>query len=154
MVDLVRGPAAERRVRPFLIVAPEEIAQAPYRLYYVRIVFEIDLLPLDGPPEPFDEDVVEDPALAVHADGDIVSLQNVGKILARELRSLVGVEDLGDANGQSLFKGLHTEGSVEREGDLPGEHVPAVPVHDCREIDEALLHGDIGYVRAEDLVGP
>ena len=91
---------------------------------------------------------------AVHADGDVVVLQNVGKILARELRSLVGVEDLRDAKGKSLFEGLHAKGGVEGKRYLPGKHVPAVPVHDCREVDKALPHGDVGDVRTEDLVGP
>ena len=112
-----------------------------------------DLLVLDSPPEPLDENVVEDPPFAVHADGDAVGLQNVGKILACELRSLVGVEDLRDAEGKSLFEGLHAKGGVEGKGYLPGEHVPAVPVHDCREVDEAFPHGDVGDVGTEDMVG-
>ena len=66
----------------------------------------------------------------------------------------VGVEDLRDADCKSLFKGLYAEGGVEGKGNLPGEDVPAVPVHDRRKIDEALLHGDVSNVRAKDLVGP
>ena len=31
--------------------------------------------------------------------------------------------------------------------------VPAVPVHDRREVDEALPHGDVGDIGTEDLVG-
>jgi len=153
MVNLVRGPVAESRVRPFLVVAPEEVFEAPYGLPDARVVFEIDLLVLDGPPKSLDEDIVEDPAFAVHADGDAMGLQKVGKLLARELRSLVSVEDLRYTNGKSFFESLHTKGGIEGQRYLPGKHVPGVPVHDRREIDEALSHGNVSDVCAEDVVG-
>ena len=60
----------------------------------VGIVLYVNLLIFDGPPEPFDEDIVEDSALTVHADGNAMVLENVGEFLACELRSLVGIEDV------------------------------------------------------------
>src|SRR4051812_155385 len=58
---------------------------------------EVDLLVLDRPPEPLDEDVVAPGALAVHADGDAGLVQHAGEASAGELRALIGVEDLGPA---------------------------------------------------------
>jgi len=39
----------------------------------------MNLLVFDRPPEPFDEQVVAPCALAVHADGDLVRLQQIGE---------------------------------------------------------------------------
>ena len=41
----------------------------------------------------------------------------------------------------SVFDSLHVQ------------DLPACPVHDCREVAEPLRHGDVGYVRAPDVVG-
>src|SRR3954462_11093633 len=64
---------------------------------------EVDLLVLDRPPEPLDEDVVAPGALAAHAYGDAGLVQHVGEALAGELRALVGVEDLGPAMTGDVF---------------------------------------------------
>src|SRR3712207_4789164 len=56
---------------------------------------EVDLLVLDRPPQPLDEDVVAPGALAVHADGSTGLVQHAGEGVAGELRALSGVEDLG-----------------------------------------------------------
>src|SRR2546427_13177767 len=46
---------------------------------------EVDLLVFEAAPQPLDEDVVHVAALAIHADGDRVTLQGVGEIVAGEL---------------------------------------------------------------------
>ena len=42
---------------PFLIVSFEEVRKTLYRLPDGGVVFEIQLFVLDGPPEPFNEDI-------------------------------------------------------------------------------------------------
>ena len=37
MVNLIRGPVAESRVRSFLVVAAEEIFETPYGLPHARV---------------------------------------------------------------------------------------------------------------------
>ncbi len=54
---------------------------------------EIDLLVLDGAPQPLDEDVVPPAALAVHADPDVVVLEQSSEVGAGKLAALIGVED-------------------------------------------------------------
>jgi len=49
---------------------------------------QIDLLVLDTAPQPLDEHVVDPAPLAVHADGDVVSLEHVGEGLRGELAAL------------------------------------------------------------------
>src|ERR671932_2898822 len=78
---------------------------------------EIDLLVFERPPEPLDEDVVSPRALAVHADGDPGLEQHAREVVAGELRSLIGVEDLGPAMpGERLFQRLE----AERRRNYPG----------------------------------
>ena len=71
---------------------------------------EIDLLVLDRPPEPLDEDVVAPGTLAVHADGDAGLVQHAGEVVAGEPRALIGVEDLGPAMaGDGFLQRLDAE---------------------------------------------
>src|SRR6187455_2220922 len=55
---------------------------------------QIDLLVFDAAPQPLDEHVVAPGALAIHADRDGVVGEYAGEGRARELRALVGVEDV------------------------------------------------------------
>lgn len=55
---------------------------------------EVDLLVLHAAPEAFDKDIIDPAPLAVHADSNVVLLEHTGKILARELTALVGIENL------------------------------------------------------------
>src|SRR5215212_7923175 len=67
---------------------------------------KVDLLILDGPPEPFDEDVVAPGTLAIHADRDLVLQQQIGEVRASELAPLIGVEDVRLAMpGQGFLAG-------------------------------------------------
>jgi len=64
----------------------------------------------DGPPQPLDEDVVLASTAAVHADGDFVVFNNLGKSVAGKLGSLIGVEDFRLAvTLDGLLEGLSTE---------------------------------------------
>ena len=69
---------------------------------------------LDRPPEPLDKDVVLAAPPTIHADGDPVVLEGLGKVVAGKLSPLVGVEDIRPAvAAQSLLKGLDTEVGVQ-----------------------------------------
>ena len=141
-------------MRPLLVVSSEEVRETPYRLPDVGVVLEVGLFILDSPPESFDKDIIEDPSFAVHTDGNVSILENIGKDFARKLRSLVGIENVRGTDSKGLFQGLHAEGSVEGKRYLPGNDIAAVPVHDGGQVKKALFHGDVGDIRAEDLVGP
>ena len=67
---------------------------------------------------------------------------------------MVSVEHLRPSLAQRLFQGLDTEISVQGVGQVPGHHVPSVPVHDGHQVVEAPGHGDVGDVRRPHLVGP
>jgi len=109
---------------------------------------------LDGPPEPFNEDVVLASAAAVHADSDPLVLENLGEAVAGKLCSLIRVEDFRLAVAfQSLLEGLVAEVGVQGVGEPPGEDFAAVPVHDRYQVHKAAGHRNVGDIGRPHLVG-
>src|SRR5690606_18211641 len=69
-------------------------------------------------------------------------------------RALFSVEDLRHYMSANRFlKSFDAETRVHGVRQRPGEHFAAVPIHHRHQIHEALLHANIGDVRAPDLVG-
>ena len=56
------------------------------------------------------------------------------KGLTGELTALIGVEDLRLALAQGFLQGFNTEVHLQGVGQPPGQHIPAVPVHDCHRL--------------------
>ena len=74
----------------------------------------------DRAPDPFNEHVIAPAALAVHRDADAVFEQQADKRAARELTSLIGVEDVRlTVLGDRLFDCLGAEGRVHRDRQPP-----------------------------------
>ena len=121
------------------------------RLGYAGIDPQVDLLVVDGPPEPFHENIVPRGPLAIHADRDLVMFQQLREGQARELRPLIRVGDLGLAVFcQCLRDSLNAKACVARNRELPGQDLPAEPIDDGGKIGEAARHGDIGDVHCPD----
>src|ERR1044071_6200374 len=75
-----RRPITERLVWPFVVVERKPATNPAPRFGHRVIDLEEDLLVFQAAPQPLDEDVVEEPAFAVHADPDIRSEERrVGK---------------------------------------------------------------------------
>ena len=81
-------------MRPFLIVKLEILFQPLANLSQALISFRINLLVFHAPPEPFDEYIVQCPALAVHTDLDPTVFKPSCKLIARKLDPLIRVENL------------------------------------------------------------
>src|SRR3954464_1464108 len=90
-----RRPVTQGLVRPLLVVKAQPAADPPARLHHRAIGFDEHLLILQAPPQPLNEDVVQEPALAVHADPDAAAFQHLEKARAGELHALVGVHNSG-----------------------------------------------------------
>src|SRR6266478_4951088 len=56
--------------------------------------------------------------------------------------------------GERFLEGLDAELRAERVRQPPRQHGTAHPVHDHRQVEEALGHRDVGDVRAPDLIDP
>src|SRR5438445_10752841 len=104
----------------FVVVKAEPGANPSLGLGNVLIGIEVDFLVFEAAPQPLDEDIVHAPALAVHADGDPMSLEGAGEIVAGELAALVGIEDLRPAVARERFlERLHTKIGAEGVRESP-----------------------------------
>jgi hypothetical protein len=94
-IDFIRGPIFQRLMKPLHIVE-DEIPGEPFTgLCNRTILMQIYLLVSDRSPETLHENIVINPPSPVHADPDIGGFKRLDEILAGELRSLVGVENIG-----------------------------------------------------------
>ena len=93
-------------VGPLVVVEIDPAPDASLGLRAGLPGVQVDAFILQGPPEAFDEDVVETPALAVHRDPGADPLQPVGPGEGRELAALIRVHDLGRAELVDRLVGL------------------------------------------------
>jgi len=136
------------------VVVPEEAVDPGAQLPRALVAAQVDVLVLDGAPEPLDEDVVHPASAPVHADSDLRVEQDVDEGVAGELRALVGVEDLWLAVAvHGLLQRLAAEVGGEAVGQLPGKHPAPMPVHHRHQVHEALRQRYVRDVGAPHLVG-
>ena len=117
VVNLI-GCHSVKRLMGTLGVVEQAPLRKPPAQFQSRIKrSQIEILVLEGPPQPLDENIVLYPASAVHADGDVVGFQDSGESLAGELSSLVCVEDPGGAVARnSLLQGSHAKLGIQGVG--------------------------------------
>ena len=147
-----RRAIVETLVWPFMVVEVEVAGQSGLQLAHRVVLVEIDVLIFDATLQAFAEYVVEGAAAAVHADLDVGCRQAGGEGIGRELCALVDVENLGAPLAERFVQGIKAEDAVQRVGELPREHVAAVPVDDSDPVHEAPQHRHVGDVSAPDLV--
>src|ERR1700760_4951482 len=103
-----RRPVAQRLVQPLLVIKAQPAADASARLRNRAIGFDEHVLVLQAAPQPLDEDVVQEPPLAIHADPDAAAFQLVEKPRAGELHALVGIENSGTLPSTRALKSPFT----------------------------------------------
>lgn len=70
---------------PSRVVEAEVAVEFNSQMVAVGEVAQVNQFVLDRTPQPFDEHVVERPATAIHADGDLPLLQGSQEVGCREL---------------------------------------------------------------------
>ncbi len=100
-------------MRALGVVEAEVVTETYSGFSAILICFQIDLLLLNCPPQPLDEQVAVIASFPIHADPDSVLLQETGEGLAGELGALVGVEDIWSTFLECLFQCLNTEAGVQ-----------------------------------------
>ena len=142
-------------MRPRGVIEVEPLGNDPLGGEAVGEFVQVDGLVFERAPEALDEDVVHAAAPAIHGDGDAGVFEHSRELEAGELAALVGIEDLGPAVAvQGFSQGLDAGPGIQGIGQPPGEHTAGGPVHDGQQVQEVALDGNVGYVRAPDLIGP
>ena len=72
-------------MRSVTVIELKPLFQAGTQLCPVFVCIQVNVLILEGPPQPFDENVVLGAAPAVHADSDIVRQKRANKLLVGKL---------------------------------------------------------------------
>ena len=77
----------------FGIIKPEISLQVTSGVGNRRVLVNVNLLVFDAAPETLNENVVEGPAAAVHADSDAFVFQYTDERCTGKLNALIGVHD-------------------------------------------------------------
>ena len=116
---------------------------------------QADLFVFDRAPQALLEHIVPLGTAAVHADRDLLALEDRGGADTRELTALVGIEDVGLAEARQRFlQGFDAKVRLQRDRQPPAQHPAAEPVDDGDRAGEPASHRDVGDVGCPDVVGP
>ena len=148
-VDLRWRPIAQALMEPLVIVKCKVVFKTGEQRRHRCVSIRIDVLVLDRAPETLDEDVVQSAATAIHADANASTLQDRREGKSSKLDTLVGIEYLWLTPCQRLLQSHLTEQAVQRIRELPGQHIAAMPIHDCHQVHEALSHWYIGDISVD-----
>jgi len=140
-------------MRPLGVVEAEGGIESGLGLPSAGVGLQVYLFVLHRSPQPFYEDVVQVPPFPVHADSDSVAHQETGEAIAGELAPLVCVKDNWLSFAQSFFQGFDTKVGIQGVGQIPGHHVPAMPIHDRHQVQKASGHRHVGNVGRPHPVG-
>ena len=149
------GVPVKGRMLADVVVPLHERRDSAAALGDAPVSADVDVLLLEGPPEPLDEYVVVGAAAAVHAQAGRAAfpVEDAGELSRRVLAALVRVEDLGPAVPvYRLAEGLLAEVRGKRRGKPPGKDAAAVPVDDCGQVGELPVHlarGGEEWLRAD-----
>jgi len=104
---------------------------------------EIEIMILERPPQSLDEDIVLDASSAVHADGDVMILEQVREGGAGELGSLIDVEDLwSPIASDGVLSSLRTE--VGLQGVLDTSHARTLRLYQSMTATRSMNPRSIG----------
>lgn len=92
---------------------------------------QVYALVFQGPAQPLDEDIIEEPPLSVHRDRHAGSSQSVGLDGGSEPATLISIHYLGRAElKDGLVQRLDPDIGLQRVRDAPSQDLPGMPAHD------------------------
>src|SRR3954453_20799179 len=97
------------------LIPVEELGKAALLFDAIGRWAQVDPFVLHCPPQALNEDVVVAAPASIHADLDPVIPQHLGKLVAGELRALIGIKDAGLAEpSEGLAQRLDPEPRRQR----------------------------------------
>jgi len=104
-------------VRPLAVVKLKPAHQTAAQLASAVKHMQVKIVVFDGPPQPFDNNIVHGPTPAVHAEGDTGRFKGVGKFGAGKLGALISVKDLRwPITLQRFGKGINAKVGIQGIG--------------------------------------
>src|SRR2546421_8560570 len=116
-------------MRALIVVKVEIALQRREEIESGGKVAGIDQFVLERTPQPFDENIVEGAATAIHADQDATLLERSQELAGGELRTLIGIPDFGLAEAESGVECGQAKAGLQGVGEFPTEHEPTEPIH-------------------------
>ena len=109
-VSAIWGVSVKGSVGSFGVVEGQIFGQIGARIGDTGVGPQVDFFIFDRLPEPLNKDIVAPSAFAVHADFDVVLVQDCDEGITGELAALVGVEYLRRAIfSDGLLQGSHAK---------------------------------------------
>jgi hypothetical protein len=114
---------------------------------------QVNGLLLQRPPQPFDEDVVEIAAPAIHRDFDVGLGQSRDPACACVLAALIRIHYFRlSIFCDSLLQSLNAKDGIQRIGMPPGQNLTGRSVHNRHQIQKVVLDRNVGNVATPNLV--
>ena len=137
---------------PVVVIVNEASDSAPQSGHVILRV-QVDVFPLNSPPEAFYQDIIQTPGPAVHANLDFVGRAGLKPLFAGVLASLVRVDDFGRSVGYyGPFQDLNGIGRIKRIVKPPTHYAAAVDINNRIQVHKAMFHSNIGYIRTPHMV--
>lgn len=113
-----------------------------------RVLVKINLLIFHCSSKTLDKNVVIGPTAAVHADSDVFIFQYPDELRTGKLNALIGVEDIRTAQIKGTLQRIDAEGCIQSDGNLQGQNIAAILVHDGCQVNKSLPHSNVRYIGA------
>lgn len=110
-------------MKPLVVVEVEVFAQALDCLGDTFVVVQIDLFVFDAAPQSLDEDVIQCSTASVHTDRYLPFFENTDESAARELNTLIRIEDFRRRLFQRLIQGAQAEIRLQCGRDFPRQDI-------------------------------
>lgn len=114
----------------------------------------VNIVVFDCSPEPFDKDVVKDPATPIHTDSDIIVQQLLREVHRRKLDALIIVKNSWFPEPKCFLETFHAKRRIQRVAEPPRQDIAAKPIHYSHQITEPMCQLDIRDVSSPDLISP
>src|SRR5262245_41112619 len=101
------------------IVKSEVRSEVPDRIERTAVILQVKDFVFQCSPQPLNENIVQGPAAAIHADQNVLGFESPSECRAGELRSLVGVEDFRTTMPQRAIQSRAAESSVQARRYFP-----------------------------------
>src|SRR3989338_1424464 len=144
----------QRLMNSTQVVKIEVFSQSGLSLRDGLVAFEINVLVFDRTPQALNEDIVQRPTAAIHADRNSLLDENPCKLHAGKLATLVGIKNFRSPVAHRLFETLHAKIRRERIADSPGQNISTVPINNRRQIHKPVADFYISDVHTPDLIHP